>query len=330
MLYVDDILLIGNDIGLLSDVKKWLVEKFQMKDLGQASYVLGIQIIRDRKNRLLALSQASYIDKVHARFSMQNSKKGQLPTRHGIILSKEQCPTTPQEEEDMRRVPYASAVGSLMYAMLCTRPDICYAIGIVSRYQSNPGLAYWIAVKHILKYLRRTRNYMLIYSGVDLNPIGYTDSDFMSDKDSRKSTSGSVFTLGGGAVVWRSVKQSNIADSTMEAEYIAACEAAKEAVWLKKFITDLEVVPNMDKPIVLCCDNSGAVTNSKEPRSHKRGKHIERKYHLIREIVHRGDVAVMKIASQDNFADPFTKTLPAKSFEGHLSGMGLKDMSHML
>ena len=230
VLYVDDILLIGNDIGLLSDVKKWLVEKFQIKDLGLASYVLGIQIIRDRKNRLLALSQASYIDKVLARFSMQNSKKGQLPTRHGIVLSKEQCPTTPQEEEDMRRVPYASAVGSLIYSILCTRPDICYAIGIVSRYQSNPGLDHWIAVKHILKYLRRTRNYMLIYSGTDLNPIGYTDSDFMSNKDSRKSTSGSVFTLGGGAVVWRSVKQSSIADSTMEAEYIATCEAAKEAV----------------------------------------------------------------------------------------------------
>ena len=98
MLYVDDILPIGNDKGLFSDVKKWLVEKFQMKDLGQASYVLGIQIIRDRKNRLLALSQASYIDKVLAQFSMQNSKKGQLPTRHGIILSKEQCPTTPKEK----------------------------------------------------------------------------------------------------------------------------------------------------------------------------------------------------------------------------------------
>ena len=123
---------------------------------------------------------------------------------------------------------------------------------------------------------------MLIYSGADLNAIGYTDSDFMSDKDIRKSTSGSVFTLGGGAVVWRSVKQSSIVDSTKEAEYIAACEAAKEAVWLKKFITDLEVVPNIDKPIVLYCDNSRAVANSKEPRSHKRGKHIERKYHLIR------------------------------------------------
>ena len=101
----------------------------------------------------------------------------------------------------MRRVPYASVVGSLMYAMLCMRPDICYAVGIVSRYQSNPGLDHWVAVKHILKYLRRMRNYMLVYSGGDLSPIGYTNSDFQSDKDSRKSISGSVFTLGGGVEV---------------------------------------------------------------------------------------------------------------------------------
>ena len=201
VIYVDDILLIGNDVETLSNVKKWLAEQFQMKDLGEASYILGIQIIRDRKNKLLALSQASYIDKVLARFSMPDSKKGLLPTRHGIILSKEQCPKTPQEEEDMRRIPYASTIGSLMYAMLCTRPDICYAVGIVSRYQSNPGMGHWIAVKHILKYLRRTRDYMLVYSGGDLNPIGYTDYDIQSDKDSQKSTSRSIFTLGGGAVV---------------------------------------------------------------------------------------------------------------------------------
>ena len=129
----------------------------------------------------------------------------------------------------------------------------------------------WIAVKHILKYLSRMRDYMLVYSGGDLNPIGYTDSDFQSDKDSRKLTSRSIFTLGGGAVVWRSIKQSSIADSTVEAEYTAACEAAKESFWLKKFYTDLEVVPNMKKPLVLYYDNSGAVENSKEPRIHKKG-----------------------------------------------------------
>ena len=179
---------------------------------------------------------------------MQDSKKGSLPFTHGIHLSSEQSPKTPQEVEDMRRFPYASAVGSLMYAMLCTRPDICYAVGMVSRFQSNPGPDHWTAVKNILKYLRRTRNYMLVFSGTDLKMLGYTDSDFQVDRDSRKSTSGSVFTLNGGSVVWRSVKQSCIADSTMEAEYVAACEAAKEAVWLRKFLIDLEVVPDAEQP----------------------------------------------------------------------------------
>ena len=261
---------------------------------------------------------------------MQDSKKGLLPYITGVKLSKDQCPKTPQEVEDMSRVPYASAIGNLMYAMLCTRPDICYSVGVASRFQSNPGLQHWTAVKSILKYLRRTRNYMLVYSGSDLKLTGYTDSDFQGDKDSRKSTSGSVFVLNGGSVVWRSVKQSCIADSTMEAEYVAATEAAKEAVWLRKFLRDLEVVPDSEQPIALYCDNSGAVANSKEPRSHKRSKHIERKYHLIRDIVARGDVEVKKISTHDNIADPFTKTLSSRVFDKHVEGMGLKDCTSLL
>ena len=121
---------------------------------------------------------------------------------------------------------------------------------------------------------------MLVYQDESLEPIGYTDSDFQSDIESRNSTSGSVYTLGGGAISW-SVKQSSIIDSTMDVEYIAASEAAKEVVWLKNFLMDLEVVPTAQSTITLYCDNSGAVANTKEPRSHKRGKHIERKYHLI-------------------------------------------------
>ena len=150
----------------------------------------------------------------------------------------------------MRGIPYASAVESLMYAMLCTRSDICFAVGMVSRYQSEPGEEHWIAVKHILKYLRRTRDYMLVYQDESLEPIGYTDSDFQSDIDFRKSTSGYVVTFGGGAISWRSVKQSSIADSTLEVEYIAASEAAKEVVWLKNFLMDHEVVP-FERPTLL-------------------------------------------------------------------------------
>ena len=171
---------------------------------------------------------------------------------------------------------------------------------------------------------------MLVYSGRKLIPIGYTNFDFQLDRDSRKSTSGAVFTLGGVAIIWRSVKQTCVADSTMEAEYVAACEVAKEAVWLCKFLTELGVVPNMHEPIRLCCDNSGAMANAKEPRNHRKGKHIERKFHLVREIVSRGDVSVEKIASANNIVDLFTKTLPARSFEQHLEGMGLRDMSHLI
>ena len=149
-----------------------------MKDSEEAQFILGIHIIRGRKNKTLGLSQASYINKILVKYSVQNSKKGNLPFRHGIILSNKQYPKTPQEVEDMKKTPYASAVGSLMYAMLCTIPDMCYAVGIVSRYQSNPGYDHWIAVKTILKYLRKTRNYVLVYGTKDLILTGYTNSDF--------------------------------------------------------------------------------------------------------------------------------------------------------
>ena len=136
-----------------------------------------------------------------------------------------------------------------------------------------------------------------------------------------------MFTLGGGAIVWKSVKQKCVADSTMEAEYVAASEAAKEAVWLRNFIMDLDVIPGLPRTITIYCDNNGAVANSKEPRVHKATKHIERKYHLIREIVKRGEVAVAKIASEDNLADPFTKALPARAHERHVEGMGIRCMA---
>ena len=139
-------------------------------------------------------------------FSMDNSKKGLLPFRHSLVFSKEQCPKAQEDGSRMEGIPHASTVGSLMYAMLCTRPDICFDVGMVSRYQSNPGPEHWTAIKHILKYLRRTKDYILMYDGDELILVGCTDSDFMSDKDSRKLTSGHLFTLGGGGVSWRSIK----------------------------------------------------------------------------------------------------------------------------
>ena len=134
VLYVDDILLIRNDIPMLTSIKSWLSKEFFMKDLGEASYILGIKVYRDRSNRMLGLSQKLYIEEVLKRFSMENSKRGLLPLRHGINLSKKMCPNTPEEIQRMSKIPYASAIGSLMYVMLCTRPDIALAVSVMSRY----------------------------------------------------------------------------------------------------------------------------------------------------------------------------------------------------
>ena len=139
VLYVDDILIIENDIPMLQSVKTWLSSKFSMKDLGEATYILGMKNYRDRSKRLLGLSQSTYIDTMLKWFSMKNFKKGYLPIGHRISLSKRDCLTTPQERERMGRILYALAVGSIMYAMTCTRLDVAYSLGIVSRYQSNPG-----------------------------------------------------------------------------------------------------------------------------------------------------------------------------------------------
>ncbi|KAK9033561.1 hypothetical protein V6N11_049748 [Hibiscus sabdariffa] len=194
ILYVDDILIIGNDVPTLQSIKTWLSSCFSMKDLGEAAYILGVKIYRDRSRRLLGLSQSTYIDKVLKRFSMEESKRGFLPMRHGISLSKEMCPSTPQERERMSQIPYASAIRSIMYAMICTRPDLSYALSMTSRYQANPGEGHWTAVKNILKYLRRTKDVFLFYGGEEeLHIKGYTDASFQTDKDDSLSQSSFEF-----------------------------------------------------------------------------------------------------------------------------------------
>jgi hypothetical protein len=160
---VDDILLIRNDIPMMETVKSSLRKSFLMNDLGEAANILGIKIYRDRSKRLIGLSQDAYINKVLNQFNMQDSKKGFLPMSHGITLSKKQCALESDEQERMRVIPYASAIGSIMYAMLCTRPDISYGLSATSRYQSNYGEAHWTIVKNILKYLRRTKEAFLVF-----------------------------------------------------------------------------------------------------------------------------------------------------------------------
>ena len=166
---------------------------------------------------------------------------------------------TQDERTRMNMIPYASAIGSIMYVMLCTRPDVSYALSVTRRYQLDPGMGHWVAAKNILKYLRMTKDVFLIYGDRDLTVEGYSDASFQSDRNDSKSQSGHVFTLNGGVVNWKSSKQEMTADSTTESKYIAASEAAKEAVWIKKFITELGVEPSIVHLILLYCDNNGAI-----------------------------------------------------------------------
>ncbi|KAJ9567049.1 hypothetical protein OSB04_003015 [Centaurea solstitialis] len=326
VLYVDDILLIGNDVPTLQSVKSWLSKCFQMKDLGEAAYILGIKIYRNRSKRLIGLSQSTYIDKILKKFRMDESKKGFIPMQHGIVLSKTQCPASSQDQDKMKSVPYASAIGSIMYAMLCTRPDVAYSVSVTSRYQQNPGEPHWVAVKNIHKYLRRTKDMFLVFGGSEeeISVTGYSDASFQTDRDDFRSQSGYVFTLNGGAISWKSSKQDTIADSTTEAEYTTTSDAAKQAVWLRNFLSDLRVVASVSRPIDIFCDNSGAVAQAKEPREHHKSRHVLRKYHLIREIIGRGDVRICKIPTEENVADPLTKTLARVKHEAHANSIGMQ------
>ena len=202
LLYVNDILLVGNNKEFIKIIKEWLSLTFEMKDMGETSFVLDIKILRDRLRKLLGLSQETYIRKVLKQFHMQDCKPIDTLVGKGDSLSSEMCHKTQAEIESVARVPYANAIGSLMYAMLCTCPDICFAVRLVSRFQSNPGLVYWKAVKRILRYLCGTADYMLCYQGRDLRLRGYSDADWAIDLDERKSTSGYTFLLGGGAITW--------------------------------------------------------------------------------------------------------------------------------
>ena len=250
------------------------------------------------------------------------------PTKAPIVkgdkFSRSQCPQTDVEREEMRVVPYSSVVGSLMYAQVCTRPDIAFAVGVLGRYLNDPGRQHWQAAKKVLRYLQGTKDLMLTYRQTNiLDVVGYCDSDFAGCIDDNKSTTGYVFMMGGGAVSWKSVKQTLTASSTMEAEYIACYEASCNAVWLRNFISALGIVDSISRPLKLFCDNSAAVAFSKNVRSTSRSKHISVKFYFVKEKVAESLIDVQYISTHSMLADPLTKGLPIAVFQEHVSQMGL-------
>ena len=189
-----------------------------------------------------------------------------------LVLS--QRPKNDFEREHMKNTPYASAVGSLIYAQIFTRPDIAYSVGVLERYQSNLGIDHWKAAKKVMRYLQGTKDYMLMYRWTDfLEVIGHSDSYFAGCVDSQKPTSGYIFFLAGGVVSWRSAKQTLTATSTMEAEFVSCFEATLHSVWLKSFMFGLRVVDSISRPLKFYCDNSIAVFMAKNNKSGSQSKH---------------------------------------------------------
>ena len=312
LLYVDDMLIIGKNVSRIKELKKQLSRSFAMKDLGPAKRILGIRIFRDRAKKKLSLSQEQYIEKVLERFNMSKAKVVSPPLAMHFKLDAHQSPSTDEEKEEMRRVPYSSAVRSLMYAMVCTRPDIAHAVGVVSRHMSNPAKEHWNAVKWILRYLQGTSSLRLTFGGGKPELIGYTDSDMATDVDTRKSTSGYLMTFSGGAVSWQSRLQKCVALSTTEAEYVAATKACKELLWLKRFMEELGF--RQERYVVLC-DNQSAIHLSKNSTFHSRSKHIDVRYHWMRDVINNKLLELEKVYTNDNGADTMTKALPKEKLE---------------
>lgn len=210
-----------------------------------------------------------------------------------------------------------------MYAMMCTRPDICYDVCLVSRYQYNPGRRHWSAVKRILRYLKGTTDYFLCYQGNDLTLMGYADADWDGDLDERKSTSGYAFLLNGGCISWRSKKQTCVSLSTIEAEFVACASAVQEGVWLRRFLYHLGVVSNPVGTVTVYCDNQSAIAYTKDPKYHGKTKHIDTKYNIIRDIVEKKEVTLKYMPTRVMVADPFTKPIPRDIFIDHVRYLGL-------
>ncbi|KAL5555019.1 hypothetical protein UlMin_037255 [Ulmus minor] len=257
-----------------------------MKDLGEASFVLGIQIHRDRTRSILGLSQKAYIDKMLNQFGMQYCALGDTSVAKGDKFSLLQCPKMDIGRREMEKIPYVLAMGSLMYAQVCTHSNIAYIVGMLGRYLSNSRMDHWKAAKQVMRYLQRTKDYMLTYRRSDrLEIVGYSDLDFARCLDSRRSTSSYVFMMAGGAISWKSVKQTFIASSTMEAEFIAYYKASNQGIWLRNFITRLQIVDGIERPLRINCDNKAAKLYSKNNGSSSKSKHIDIKFLVVKERV---------------------------------------------
>ena len=320
--YVDDLLPIGSK-ELTDDFEAHIGDYFEVTPPDDASHFLGIRISRNRNARSLTMDQIKFVDQIVNRFT-----NGDLPEAETPLPASEKLLPSEEPVDPYKRSLYQSLIGSLMYLMLGTRPDIAFAVGLLARFSSNPSALHRARAGRLLGYVKHTRKRYLHFDpkdAADLEPKGYTDSDYAGDQDSWKSTSGYVFYIGGAAFSWRSRLQDTVANSTMEAEYIALYHASLNAVWTRNFFEQIGMA--LSAPLVIYCDNLPTINVAKGEAPHKKAKHFQIKVHVVREHLQKRLTDVEYIPSEDNQADVLTKALPKAVFITSSSGLGLHDLS---
>ncbi|KAJ9515883.1 hypothetical protein QJQ45_016947 [Haematococcus lacustris] len=306
LVYVDDCLLCTQqgDTAGLAYVKKQLSSVFKLKDLGEARWFLGMQLTRDRAEGTIKLDQHKFIQELVTANSKSAAHSKPLPMAPAVKLVRE------GDALDTTLHHYSALVGSLLYLTCCTRPDIAFAVGALARHMSAPTKQHWSAACSVLCYLKGTTDQGLLFGGVS-RLQRFTDADYAGDKDTARSTTGYIVTLNGGAISWSSRLQPTVAMSTAEAEYMAASSAAKEALWLRKLMRDLQLDASC---VNLGCDNQAAIQLLHNPMATSRAKHIDVHHHFVRERISRGEVAFYYCHTSSMLADILTKPLAAVQF----------------
>lgn len=329
LLYVDDLLIISPSLANITKVKESLSRKYQMSDLGSVRQFLGIEInqVQHSGIQYWAINQHRFISTILARFGMHSCRGVATPLDKGKLLVKappEFMSTLTSQKE------YQKLIGSLMYLMMGSRPDLAYTVSTLSKFSSNPTPDHFSTGKRVLRYLQSTSTLSLAYiMNSETQLEGYSDSDWAGDKDDSKSTSGYLFSLSGAMICWKSRKQKLIAMSSTEAEYIALTEAAKEASWLRDLYTEIGSQLNLETSlpqgsIPIHADNQASIHLANIPRFHERTKHIGIRYHYVRTAIENGLISLSYIPTTDNPADILTKALPRNLHQQHINLLGLR------
>ena len=322
-LYVDDMIIAAKTSEEIHDVKKSLKNAFKMKELGPVKFILGMEIDHNTTAGTLMIKQTRYIDDVVKRFGQENAKAVDNPCAAGLRLSKSQSPGTDSERTVMRLKPYRSLIGCLLYITTCTRPDIAFVVTQLSRFLENPGQQHWNAAVRVLRYLKSTRQHGIIYQGGSGNVIlkAYSDADWGTNIDDRRSVSGVIVMIGNAPVVFKSKFQRTVALSSAEAEYMAWSLCVQEVLWTRAILTDMGMLQK--RATTIWEDNQGAIALAQNAGYHARTKHVDIRHHFIRENVERGTVTIKYIDTKNHLADILTKSFGTKTLKFLRDGSGI-------